>query len=98
MCICRCVPGGSTLYVETSLTEAIDRESNEKNSPSLDMTGQLGDVMKESANISYTFSKVKKKSIVIAKFIIILINLVDHRLSRYYCRYTYRFSLFLKSL
>lgn len=97
MCICRCVPGGSTLYVETSLTEAIDRESNEKNSPSLDMTGQLGDVMKESANISYTFSKVKKKSIVIAKFIIILINLVDHRLS-HYCRYTYRFSLFLKSL
>ena len=50
--------GGSTLYVETSLTEAINEKDDEKNSPSLDLTGQLGDVMKESAKISYTFSKV----------------------------------------
>ena len=50
--------GGSTLYVETSLTEAIDTKYEEKNSASLDLTGQLGDVMKESAKISYTFSKV----------------------------------------
>lgn len=51
-------PGGSTLYVETSLTEAINKQDEEKNSPSLELTGQLGDVMKESAKISYTFSKV----------------------------------------
>lgn len=50
--------GGSTLYVETSLSAAIDHENSEKNSPSLDLTGQLGDVMKESAKISYTFSKI----------------------------------------
>ncbi|CAB4038126.1 lon protease homolog, mitochondrial-like [Paramuricea clavata] len=49
--------GGSTLYIETSLTEAINKKDEEKNSPSLDLTGQLGDVMKESAKISYTFSK-----------------------------------------
>ena len=49
--------GGSTLYIETSLTEAINKENEEKNSPSLELTGQLGDVMKESAKISYTFSK-----------------------------------------
>jgi Lon-like ATP-dependent protease len=46
------------LYIETSLTEAINKKDEEKNSPSLDLTGQLGDVMKESAKISYTFSKV----------------------------------------
>lgn len=50
--------GGSTLYVETSLAEAINTKDEGKNSPSLDLTGQLGDVMKESAKISYTFSKV----------------------------------------
>ena len=46
------------MYIETSLTEAINKKDEEKNSPSLDLTGQLGDVMKESAKISYTFSKV----------------------------------------
>ncbi|XP_046838988.1 lon protease homolog, mitochondrial-like [Xenia sp. Carnegie-2017] len=49
--------GGSTLYIETSLTEAMNKSDEDKNSPSLDLTGQLGDVMKESAKISYTFSK-----------------------------------------
>ncbi|EDO31613.1 predicted protein, partial [Nematostella vectensis] len=45
--------GGSTLYIETSISEAPD----DKKSGSLSMTGQLGDVMKESAQIAYTFSK-----------------------------------------
>lgn len=48
--------GGSTLYIETTLKEALS--SDEKDArPSLDVTGQLGDVMKESSSIAYTFAK-----------------------------------------
>nr|XP_034972882.1 lon protease homolog, mitochondrial [Zootoca vivipara] len=46
--------GGSTLFVETSLRRPKDRESKEG---SLEVTGQLGDVMKESAKIAYTFAR-----------------------------------------
>ena len=50
--------GGSTLYIETTLKEALS--SDEKDArPSLDVTGQLGDVMKESSSIAYTFAKVR---------------------------------------
>ncbi|XP_060640848.2 lon protease homolog, mitochondrial [Anolis sagrei] len=46
--------GGSTLFVETSLRRPRDKESKEG---SLEVTGQLGDVMKESAKIAYTFAR-----------------------------------------
>ncbi|XP_062816276.1 lon protease homolog, mitochondrial [Anolis carolinensis] len=46
--------GGSTLFVETSLRRPRDPESKEG---SLEVTGQLGDVMKESAKIAYTFAR-----------------------------------------
>ena len=49
--------GGSTLYIETSLKEQFSID-DAKGQPSLEVTGQLGDVMKESSHIAYTFAKV----------------------------------------
>lgn len=49
-----CFLGGSTLFVETSLRRPKDKESKDG---SLEVTGQLGDVMKESARIAYTFAR-----------------------------------------
>ncbi|XP_070799574.1 lon protease homolog, mitochondrial isoform X2 [Pituophis catenifer annectens] len=46
--------GGSTLFIETSLRRPKDKESKDG---TLEMTGQLGDVMKESAKIAYTFAR-----------------------------------------
>ncbi|XP_023224137.1 lon protease homolog, mitochondrial-like [Centruroides sculpturatus] len=46
--------GGSTLYIETALCRPFDEEKSEA---SLQLTGHLGDVMKESANIAYSFAK-----------------------------------------
>uniref|UniRef100_A0A8C8EC84 Lon protease homolog n=1 Tax=Otus sunia TaxID=257818 RepID=A0A8C8EC84_9STRI len=46
--------GGSTLFVETSLKRPKDKENKDG---SLEVTGQLGDVMKESAKIAYTFAR-----------------------------------------
>ncbi|XP_019626711.1 PREDICTED: LOW QUALITY PROTEIN: lon protease homolog, mitochondrial-like [Branchiostoma belcheri] len=46
--------GGSTLYIETSLRLPRDSEAREG---FLELTGQLGDVMKESGKIAYTFAK-----------------------------------------
>ncbi|XP_067872560.1 lon protease homolog, mitochondrial [Heterodontus francisci] len=46
--------GGSTLFVETSLRRPRDKENKDG---SLEVTGQLGDVMKESAKIAYTFAR-----------------------------------------
>nr|XP_033810540.1 lon protease homolog, mitochondrial isoform X1 [Geotrypetes seraphini] len=46
--------GGSTLFIETSLRRPHDKENKEG---SLEVTGQLGDVMKESAKIAYTFAR-----------------------------------------
>ncbi|CAG8434236.1 10774_t:CDS:2, partial [Scutellospora calospora] len=45
--------GGSALYVESILDSIISPTSK----PSLSKTGQLGDVMKESSTIAYTFAK-----------------------------------------
>ncbi|CAO3589860.1 unnamed protein product [Absidia cylindrospora] len=45
--------GGSALYVESVLESSL----NSKSTPSLSKTGQLGDVMKESTSIAYTFAK-----------------------------------------
>ncbi|KAK2906591.1 hypothetical protein Q8A67_005576 [Cirrhinus molitorella] len=50
--------GGSTLFIETTLRRP--REPQGKDGPkegSLEVTGQLGDVMKESAKIAYTFAR-----------------------------------------
>uniref|UniRef100_A0A8C3HSD5 Lon protease homolog, mitochondrial n=1 Tax=Chrysemys picta bellii TaxID=8478 RepID=A0A8C3HSD5_CHRPI len=46
--------GGSTLFIETSLRRPKDKENKDG---SLEITGQLGDVMKESAKIAYTFAR-----------------------------------------
>uniref|UniRef100_A0A8C4JD40 Lon protease homolog, mitochondrial n=1 Tax=Dromaius novaehollandiae TaxID=8790 RepID=A0A8C4JD40_DRONO len=46
--------GGSTLFVETSLRRPKTKEDKDG---SLEVTGQLGDVMKESARIAYTFAR-----------------------------------------
>lgn len=43
--------GGSTLYIETSLVEQAEGKG------ALHMTGQLGDVMKESAQIAHTLAR-----------------------------------------
>ncbi|XP_010548774.2 PREDICTED: lon protease homolog 1, mitochondrial [Tarenaya hassleriana] len=43
--------GGSTLYIETTVVEEGDGKGG------LHLTGQLGDVMKESAQIAYTVSR-----------------------------------------
>ncbi|KAJ3341308.1 ATP-dependent Lon protease pim1 [Gonapodya sp. JEL0774] len=45
--------GGSALYVESVLEAAMTKDSK----PNLSRTGQLGDVMKESSMIAYTFAK-----------------------------------------
>ena len=50
--------GGTTLYIETSLKDLFSKDDDDKGHPSLDVTGQLGDVMKESSYIAYTFAKV----------------------------------------
>lgn len=48
--------GGSTLYIETSLAKPLS--DGKDDSGAIKVTGQLGDVMKESAEIAYTFAKV----------------------------------------
>ncbi|KAI9292794.1 ATP-dependent protease La [Neoconidiobolus thromboides FSU 785] len=45
--------GGSSLYIESVLESALNSESK----PGFTRTGQLGDVMKESSTIAYTFSR-----------------------------------------
>ncbi|XP_043856799.1 lon protease homolog, mitochondrial-like [Dromiciops gliroides] len=46
--------GGSTLFIETSLRCPKEKDSKDG---SLEVTGQLGDVMKESTRIAYTFAR-----------------------------------------
>nr|XP_019936132.1 PREDICTED: lon protease homolog, mitochondrial [Paralichthys olivaceus] len=48
--------GGSTLFIETSLRRPTGPE-DPKGEGSLEVTGQLGDVMKESAKIASTFAR-----------------------------------------
>ncbi|KAJ3370853.1 ATP-dependent Lon protease pim1 [Allomyces arbusculus] len=45
--------GGSSLYIESVLEAPLTTESK----PALTKTGQLGDVMKESSSIAYTYAK-----------------------------------------
>lgn len=56
--------GGSTLYIETTLTRPFEGEptgdAGKNATPSMGsitVTGRLGDVMKESVQIAYTYSK-----------------------------------------
>jgi Lon-like ATP-dependent protease len=53
--------GGSTLFIESALFRLMDSQSKEsKEAPvdgALKLTGQLGDVMKESASIAHSFAK-----------------------------------------
>lgn len=49
--------GGATLYIESIL---VDKESN---APALKVTGQLGDVMKESSDIAFSYSRNFLKNI-----------------------------------
>lgn len=46
--------GGSALYIESVLEHAITKDSH----ATLERTGQLGDVMKESVRIAYSFAKM----------------------------------------
>ena len=57
--------GGSTLYIETALSKPPVRGEKEEGKEGgggggagLLSTGQLGDVMKESTEIAYTYAKV----------------------------------------
>ena len=53
--------GGSTLFIETAVVAKSDVKKTDGGgggTARLDLTGQLGDVMKESCRIAYTFSKV----------------------------------------
>lgn len=53
-------PGGTTLFIETSLRRPRDTGGKDKDGPrdgSLEVTGQLGDVMKESSKIACTFAR-----------------------------------------
>lgn len=51
------LPGGSTLFVETSPRRPQEKDSKGDKDGSLEVTGQLGEVMKESARIAYTFAR-----------------------------------------
>ncbi|AET40573.1 ATP-dependent Lon protease PIM1 Ecym_6190 [Eremothecium cymbalariae DBVPG len=46
--------GGCSMYVESVLEQPLGPES----SPALERTGQLGDVMKESSRLAYSFAKM----------------------------------------
>ncbi|XP_068942832.1 lon protease homolog, mitochondrial [Petaurus breviceps papuanus] len=46
--------GGSTLFIETSPRRPKETDSKDG---SIEVTGQLGDIMKESAKIAYTFAR-----------------------------------------
>ena len=49
--------GGSTLFIETALSRPLLTVEG-KEEGGMITTGQLGDVMKESTQIAYTFAKV----------------------------------------
>ena len=52
--------GGSALYIETqSIRRGLDSEGKQRGGGSLKVTGQLGDVMKESTQIAYTVARAK---------------------------------------
>lgn len=50
--------GGSTLYIETAISKSRQKSEEEEGGGTLLSTGHLGDVMKESTQIAYTYAKV----------------------------------------
>ena len=52
---------GTTLYVETGVAEGRGLSKEGKGEGAMTTTGQLGDVMKESTIIAYTFAKVERE-------------------------------------
>lgn len=52
--------GGSALYIETqAIKRGLDSEGKPRGGGSLKVTGQLGDVMKESTQIAYTVARAR---------------------------------------
>ena len=52
--------GGSALYIETQgIKRGLDAEGKPRGGGTLKVTGQLGDVMKESSQIAYTVARAK---------------------------------------
>jgi Lon-like ATP-dependent protease len=52
--------GGSALYIETQgIKRGVDEEGKPRGGGSLKVTGQLGDVMKESTQIAYTVARAR---------------------------------------
>ncbi|XP_064620790.1 lon protease homolog, mitochondrial-like isoform X2 [Lineus longissimus] len=49
--------GGSALYIETTKRQTYDKTKKDPSTGSMELTGNLGTVMKESAQIAYTFAK-----------------------------------------
>ena len=49
--------GGSILFIESTLSRPLDLAPDSKDHGSLTITGHLGNVMKESVQIAYTFAK-----------------------------------------
>ena len=64
--------GGSTLYIETSLAKPLG--DGKDDGGYIKVTGQLGDVMKESAEIAYTYAKVRSQ--VCGETYLLLLNTV----------------------
>ena len=52
--------GGSALYIETQvIRRGLDEDKKRRGGGNLKMTGQLGDVMQESASIAYTVARAR---------------------------------------
>lgn len=49
--------GGSTLYIETAKRRVLDKSNDDSSTGTIELTGHLGDVMKESAHISLTVAR-----------------------------------------
>jgi ATP-dependent Lon protease len=56
--------GGTALYIETqAIKRGLDRDGKPRGGGSLKVTGQLGDVMQESAQIAYTVARARMAKI-----------------------------------
>jgi len=56
--------GGSALYIETQgIKRSLDSEGKRRGGGNLKVTGQLGDVMKESTQIAYTVARARMEDI-----------------------------------
>jgi Lon-like ATP-dependent protease len=56
--------GGSALYIETQgIKRSLDSEGKRRGGGNLKVTGQLGDVMKESTQIAYTVARARMEDV-----------------------------------